>query len=91
MPGDQIDPSEYPVLHLLRDELKIPLRSGIQYIDAVAADHTVASVLSISVFSPVLYLETMTFAEQKKPIDFVQTFYRPDQFKYRVDLEFKAD
>ena len=85
------DLSQYSMLHILKDKLGILLHSGVQYIDALSADHTVASALSIGVFSPILYLETMIFAEQRKPVDFVQTFYRPDQFKYSVDLEFKRD
>jgi len=83
------DLNHHPVLQILRDELNIPLRSGIQYIDAVVADHDVSSALSVSLFSPILYVETIMFERQKKPVEFVQTFVRPDRYKYSVKLSLK--
>ena len=79
----------YPMLGILRNRLKIPLTGGIQYIEAIVADYDIASALSISISSPILYLETIIFARQKKPVEFVQTFYRPDQFRYSVKLGLK--
>jgi len=76
----------YPMLGILRNRLRIPLTGGIQYIEAIVADYDIASALSISISSPILYLETIIFARQKKPVEFVQTFYRPDQFRYSVKL-----
>jgi len=79
----------YPMLGILRNRLKIPLTGGIQYVEAIIADYDIASALSISISSPILYLETIIFARQKKPVEFVQTFYRPDQFRYSVKLGLK--
>jgi GntR family transcriptional regulator len=79
----------YPMMGILRNRLKIPLTGGIQYVEAIIADYDIASALSISISSPVLYLETIIFARQKKPVEFVQTFYRPDQFRYSVKLGLK--
>lgn len=78
-----------PMLDILRNKLKIPLTGGIQYVEAIVADYDIASALSISISSPVLYLETTFFAKQKKTVEFVQTFYRPDQFRYTVKLGLK--
>ena len=75
-----------PMLHILRNQLGIPLRKGIQYIMGVAADYDVASTLSINISSPVLYLETLVSAEGEKPVEFVQTFYRSDHYKYTLQL-----
>jgi GntR family transcriptional regulator len=83
------DLSLYPMLQILRDQLNIPLRSGIQYIDAVVADHDVSSALFVSLFSPILYIETIIFERQKKPVEFVQSFVRPDRYKYFVKLSIK--
>lgn len=77
----------FPMLQILKNQLGIRLRKGIQYIEAVAADYDVASALSIGISSPVLYLETLIFAEGKTPVEFVQTFYRSDQFKYTLTLQ----
>jgi GntR family transcriptional regulator len=79
----------YPMLGILRNRLRIPLTGGIQYIEAIVADYDIASALSISISSPILYLETIIFVRQKKPVEFVQTFYRPDQFRYSVKLGLK--
>ena len=79
----------YPMMGILRNRLKIPLTGGMQYVEAIIADYDIASALSISISSPILYLETIIFARQKKPVEFVQTFYRPDQFRYSVKLGLK--
>lgn len=79
----------YPMLDILRNRLRIPLTGGIQYVEAILADYDIASALSISICSPILYLETIIFAKHKKPVEFVQTFYRPDQFRYSVKLGLK--
>jgi GntR family transcriptional regulator len=79
----------YPMLDILRNRLKIPLTGGIQYVEAIVADYDVASALSVNICSPILYLETVIFERHKKPVEFVQTFYRPDQFRYTVKLSVK--
>jgi GntR family transcriptional regulator len=77
----------FPMLQILKNHLGIPVRKGIQYIEAVVADYDVASVLSVSISSPVLYLETLIFAASDIPAEFVQTFYRSDQFKYTLTFD----
>lgn len=79
----------YPMLQILRDKLNIPLMSGIQYIEPVVADHDISLALSVNVSSPILYIETIVFTKQKKPIEFVQTYIRPDRYKYSVKLSVK--
>jgi DNA-binding GntR family transcriptional regulator len=76
---------------ILRNRLKIPLTGGIQYVEAIIADYDIASALSISTSSPILYLETITFVRHKKPVEFVQTSYQPDQFRYSVKLALKRN
>jgi GntR family transcriptional regulator len=90
--GEKIEKEDllaYPMLHVLRNKLGLPLKTGMQYITAVIADFEIASALSVSISSPVLYLETIISVEGEKPVEFVQTFYRSDQFKYtlKFDLE----
>ena len=80
------DLQQFSMLHILRDRLGLPIRKGLQYIMAVVADYDVATALSINLSSPVLYLETLILAEKDKPVEFVQTFYRSDQYKYTLQL-----
>lgn len=79
----------HPMLNVLRNKLGLPLKTGVQYMMAVIADYEIATALSVRISSPVLYLETIISAEGEHPVDFVQTFYRSDQFKYtlRFDLD----
>ena len=79
----------HPMLHILKNKLGLPLKGGVQQVEAIVADQDVASALSVSICSPILYLETLIFAKEKKPVEFVQTFFRPDQFRYTVTLDLK--
>ncbi len=81
------DLRRFSMLHILRDQLGLPVRKGLQYIMAVVADHDVAFALSVTISSPVLYLETLIFGEGERPVEFVQTFYRSDQYKYTLQLD----
>ena len=83
------DLQKYPMLQILRDKIGIPLSGAIQYIEAIIADYDVASALSVSMTSPILYIETLVFEKVKKPVEFVQTFIRPDRYKYSVKLSMK--
>jgi GntR family transcriptional regulator len=88
--GQQIEKQDllsFPMLHVLRNKLGLPLKTGVQCIVAVAADYEIASALSVSISSPVLYLETIIYAEGEKPVNFVQTFYRADRYKYTLNLD----
>lgn len=75
------------MLQILRDKLKIQITHGTQYIEAIVADYDVASALSINIFSPVLYSELIMFGRDGKPVEFAQHFFRPDQFRYTIELK----
>jgi GntR family transcriptional regulator len=77
----------YSMLQILRDKLKIPISNGIQYIDAVVADYDVSSALSVNIFSPLLYSELIVFTKDKRPVEYAQHFFRPDQFRYTIELK----
>ena len=75
------------MLDVLSNKLGLSLKKGVQYIEAVIADYEIATALSVGISCPVLYLETIIFAEGGTPVDFVQTFYRSDRFKYTLNLD----
>ena len=84
--GEQVNKEDllkYPMLYILRHKLGIPLSKGVQYIGAVI-DYETAATLSVSISSPLLYLETSIYDIEDKPVEFVQTFYRSDKFKYTI-------
>jgi GntR family transcriptional regulator len=84
---EEEDLLSFPMLHILRSKLGLRLKTGVQYIVAVVADYEIASALSVSISSPALYLETIIYAEGRKPVEFVQTFYRADQYKYTLNFD----
>jgi GntR family transcriptional regulator len=75
------------MLQILREKLKLRITHGIQYIEAIVADYDVATALSIAIFSPVLYSELIMFGKDKRPVEFAQHFFRPDQFRYTIELK----
>lgn len=90
--GQEIEKEDlltHSMLYLLRNKLGLPLRTVVQYIMPAIADYEIASALSLSISSPVLYLETIISDEGDFPVDLVQTFYRSDRVKYtfRFDLD----
>ena len=92
--GDKIkkeDLLQYSMLHVLSKKLGISLKGGNQYIGAIVADYDVASALKVNISSPILYLETLIYEKQNRPIDYVQTFYRPDHFRINVELKVKGN
>jgi GntR family transcriptional regulator len=78
-----------PMLEVLSNKLGIELSSGNQSIEAIAADYDIALALSVNMSAPILYIETVIYSKQKKPIDFVQTYVRPDRYKYSIRLDLK--
>ena len=83
------DLQRYSMLHVLRNKLGISLEKGIQYIEAVSADYEIATALKVNISAPVLYLETLIFDQNKQPVEFVQTFYRSDRYKYTLNMNLK--
>lgn len=90
--GERVDVKELrsrPMLEVLRSTMGINISHGVQYVEAVVADYEVAQALDVGVSSPILYLETTIYEDKGSPVELVQTFYRPDQFRYSVLLEVK--
>jgi DNA-binding GntR family transcriptional regulator len=46
----------------------------------------VASLLGISVFEPVLYMETAVYSAEGQPVEVVDSFFRSDRYRYTVEL-----
>ena len=59
---------------------------GTHNIKAVASDYDVSNVLSLEMFSPVLYAELHMFTKENKLVEFAQAFFRPDRFIYSIEV-----
>jgi GntR family transcriptional regulator len=79
---------QMPLLHIFKEKLKIPLGEALQTIEASVADHEVAEALRIPPGTQVLLMQRTFFTKHGKPIDFVQTFYQADKFRYFVRFRY---
>jgi GntR family transcriptional regulator len=80
------DLQNHTMLQLLEDKLGISLGTIRHSLESVKADVEVASLLGISVFEPVLYMETAVFAAEGQPVEVVDSFFRADRYRYTVEL-----
>ena len=74
------------MLHLLEDKLGISLGTIRHAVEAVKADVEVASLLAVSVFEPILYMETIVYSADGQPVEVADTYFRSDRYRYTVEL-----
>jgi GntR family transcriptional regulator len=75
-----------PLLKILQSDLRIPIVSAQETIDASPADPEVAPRLGIPVLYPVLHMRRVMFTTGDRPFEVVETFYRADKYHYSVSL-----
>lgn len=71
---------------LLENELGHRLHSADVEIDATSATAEVATHLKVELKSPILRIERLTYATQKKPLVFEYLHYRAESFKYKLKV-----
>ena len=76
----------HTILHLLEEKLGIPLGTIRHSVEAIKADVEVASLLGVSVFEPVLYIETAVYSVEGRAVEAVDTYFRSDRYRYTVEL-----
>ncbi|MDR1854152.1 MAG: GntR family transcriptional regulator [Azoarcus sp.] len=72
---------------IIENDYETPLGHADLSINAINADNTLASLLSIPVGAPVLRMERLTWSKAGQPIDFEYLFYRGDSFRYQTRAE----
>lgn len=58
-----------------------------QTISATAADETLARELKTELGAPLISISRHSYTEKEVLADYLQLFYHPDRFQYRMDLE----
>ncbi|WNL39555.1 GntR family transcriptional regulator [Halomonas sp. PAMB 3264] len=72
-------------------------RSGVnvdhasQSISATLASHDLAQALEVSVGSPLISLTRVVFDEKGRGVEHLEAFYRPDRYRFQIDLERNGD
>ncbi len=76
-----------PLLKIIEQDIGIVVEEALQTIEASFADPETADKLKIAPGSPILFVERIMYAKNKKPIELVQTSYNSDHYKYVVRLK----
>ncbi len=76
-----------PLLQIMEEDLGILFTEAFQTIEASFADGETARRLGMARGLPVLYVERIMYSANHKPVEFVQSSYRGDRYKYGVRLK----
>ncbi len=72
---------------LLQQRLGLKFAKAYQYIEADRASAALARALGVPSRCPVLVLRRTLYAEDGRPIEYVEGFYRSDRYRYSIWLE----
>lgn len=72
---------------LLQYHVGLKFGKAFQFIEAEAATAAVARALEVPRGSPVLVLRRTLYADDGRPIEYVEGFYRADRYRYSIWLE----
>jgi GntR family transcriptional regulator len=81
-----VDLTNRSLYEYLEKEHGIFITSGRRYIEAVLANDMEASLLNIERGAPLLLLDSISFAEDGKPIEYYHALHRGDRSRFEVDL-----
>jgi len=87
--GSRIDPAilkTVPINTVFERDLKIPVVSAAETVEAAPANPEVAEQLGIPVLYPVMHVTRVMFTEGDRAFELVETFYRADKYQYSVNL-----
>jgi len=70
----------------LEKECGIFIAKGRRYIEAVLANDTEAALLGIERGAPLLMLDSISFSEGDRPIEYYHALHRGDRSRFEVEL-----
>lgn len=71
---------------IVEQHLHIPLIEADESISAAVADADIARKLDLPRHSPLLVRRRLTYTTEMRPIEHTTTFYRADQYEYKIRL-----
>ncbi len=74
----------------LERQLHIPLVEAEESISAVSANADIARKLRVRLNAPLLVRRRLTFTSEMHPVEYTTTFYRADQYEYKIRLSRRA-
>jgi GntR family transcriptional regulator len=80
------DLNRIPLYEIVETVLHTPLVEADESISAASADADLAHKLGVSRNAPLLERRRLTYTTEMRPIEFTTTFYRSDQYEYKIRL-----
>lgn len=87
--GEQLaqhDLNRIPLYQVVENELHTPLVEADESISAASADTDLARKLGVPRHAPLLVRRRLTYTTEMRPIEYTTTFYRSDQYEYKIRL-----
>lgn len=81
------DMTQQSLYSLLERRYNLRVSRSRQTLEAVVANEIEASYLTVESGAPMFLLESVTFAEDGQPVEFVKTVYRGDRFTFAFEAE----
>lgn len=75
------------IYEYLEKALNITIAKGEQSLEASIARKNEAAILQIKEGAPVLLIERTSYMDNQKPLEFVQSIYRGDRYKFKIEME----
>jgi GntR family transcriptional regulator len=82
----QVDLTNLSLYEYLEKECGIFIAKGRRYIEAVLATDTEAELLGIGRGAPLLMLDSISFSESERPIEYYHALHRGDRSRFEVEL-----
>ena len=81
---------EKHLLKLLKEKIGLTIGRGEMYIEAVPADPDIAEILRMQMFEPLILRQLCYWFPTGEPFEIVNSYMRPDYFRYKVDVDVTA-
>ncbi len=81
-----VDLTNRSLYEFMETECGIFIAKGRRYVEAVLANETEASLLGIERGAPLLMLDSISYSETGKPIEYYHALHRGDRSRFEVEL-----
>jgi GntR family transcriptional regulator len=82
----QVDLTDLSLYEYLERECGIFIAKGRRFIEAVLANETEAGLLGVEPGAPLLMLDSISFSESERPIEYYHALHRGDRSRFEVEL-----
>jgi GntR family transcriptional regulator len=79
--------SQMPLLRILKKKIGLSIGHGEMYLEAIPADPDIAEILRVQIFEPLILRQIYYWFASGEPLEIVNSFMRPDFFRYKVDVD----